>query len=82
MKNPLIRYTLRYQDDEGDSVTLTSQNEWEEMVRTGAKEILISSPVPNVPIEFLPRNLQPILLSSNFPFSTYFVLDSCLFSKG
>jgi len=58
----LEKYTLRYRDDEGDFVTLTSQNEWEEMVRSGCKEILISSPT-NVKIEFMPKNAQPLHLA-------------------
>ena len=56
------KYTLRYRDDEGDYVTLTSQNELEEMLRSGVKEIIISSP-QNAPIQFIARNLQPIQLA-------------------
>jgi hypothetical protein len=63
LKNPLQKYILRYRDDEGDFVTLTSQNEWEEMVRSGTKEILISSPVNNPKIEFMAKNIQPIHLA-------------------
>jgi hypothetical protein len=62
LRVPQQKYTLRYRDDEGDYVTLTSQNEWEEMVRAGTKEILISSPV-NAKIEFMPRNAHPIHLA-------------------
>jgi hypothetical protein len=62
LKDPQQKYTLRYRDEEGDVVTLTSQNEWEEMVREGSREILISSPM-NIKIEFMPRNTQPIHLA-------------------
>jgi hypothetical protein len=62
LKDPNQKYTLKYRDEEGDIVTLTSQNEWEELVREGTREILISSPV-NIKIEFMPRNTHPIHLS-------------------
>jgi len=63
LRAPQAKYVLRYRDDEGDFVTLTSQNEWEEMMRACVKEILISSPDPTSKIEFLARNSQPIHLA-------------------
>jgi len=50
-REPVPNYTIKYFDDENDAVTLTSQNEFEEMIRNGAKELLISSPFR---INFLP----------------------------
>jgi len=63
LRVPQPKYVLRYRDDEGDFVTLTSQNEWEEMMRAAVTEILISSPDPNSKIEFMARNSQPLHLA-------------------
>jgi hypothetical protein len=67
LRDPQSKYVLQYCDDEGDKVTLTSQNEWEEMIRAnftinGCKEIFIFSPLKEK-IEFIARNTQPIRLA-------------------
>jgi len=52
---PVTLFKLQYVDDEGDIVTLTSQNEWEEMLRNGVKVVTISSPSK---IEFRRKSLN------------------------
>jgi hypothetical protein len=52
-RNPVPEFKLQYCDDEGDVVRVTSQNEWDEMVRNGSNVLFISSPSSR--IDFKPN---------------------------